>query len=89
MHNLTINYIIYVHLINVMQSDGDSFCGDVFLDSVNMAWIGQDFKPNKWKANIFGSLISRIKFFEVIKENAYLKYKSPLQQVTHKIRFEC
>ena len=40
-----------------MQSDGNSFCGDIVLDIVNMTFIydGLDLDQNYEKANIFGS----------------------------------
>ena len=32
-----------------------------------------NFRPNTWKANIFGLLFLRFKMFRVIQENAYIR----------------
>ena len=33
---------VYLKKNSVMQSDGNSFCGDVVLDSFNMVYSGED-----------------------------------------------
>ena len=47
--------LIRTNFYSVMQSDGNSFCGDVILDSFNKAYWKEEFFKNKYiKANIFG-----------------------------------
>ena len=47
-------YLIILMHYGVMQSDGNSFGGDVVLDIVKKVW-GQHFRPDIRKANTFGS----------------------------------
>ena len=58
-----------------MQSDRNSFCGDVILDSFNMTY--RDEGPNLlnklWKANLLGPLLWRFLILRLIEENVYLK----------------
>ena len=58
-----------------MQSDGNSFCGDVVLGSFNMSYRDEDiyFKVKVCKANILEFLLWRFYILRVIDENAYLK----------------
>ena len=51
-------------LYSVMQSDGNSFCGNVVLNGVCMAYRNEDSMLDK---------IRRSKYFRVIEENAYFK----------------
>ena len=71
-----------------MQSDGNSFCGNVVLNGVYMH-IGMKTALRKKlrEANVFQLLLQRFKIFRVIEENAYLKKYSTIQQGTHKIGF--
>ena len=56
-----------------MQSDGNSFCGDVVLDSLNMVYSEEE----KYEKKIFGgSLLWRLFISRVIEEYAYLKNNS-------------
>ena len=57
-----------------MQSDGNRFCGDVLLDSVNMAYGHEEsVLDQKYEKQISRDRIIKIWNFEVIEENAYLK----------------
>ena len=59
-----------------MQSERNSFCGDVVLDSVNIEFRDKDnlcFLQNIWISIIFEFLSWRFQFFWVIEENSYSK----------------
>ena len=71
-----------------MQSVGDSFCGDVVLDS--LAWytvMKTAFKTKSMKSESLGIFIMKILDFGFITENAYKERYSTKQQGTHKIGF--
>ena len=54
-----------------MQSDGNSFCRDVALDSVNMAYKDEDSILDQYmKSKYFSIFIMQIFIFRVIEENA-------------------
>ena len=66
-------------LYSVMQSDGNSFCGDVILDSFNMANSDEDSILDKkiCKAIILLTLLKRFWIFRVIDKYAFLnKYST-------------
>ena len=57
-----------------MQSDGNSFCGDVVLDGFNMSYRDEDsILEQKYEKQITWDLIIKISFSKVIKENAFKK----------------
>ena len=58
-----------------MQSDGNSFCGDVVLDSFNMQYRDEDSILDQiHEKPIFSNfLYADLKFFRENKETAYLK----------------
>ena len=57
-------------IYSVVQSDGHRFCGDVVLDSFNIAYGLEDSALTKsMKRKYFGIVITRFKILEVIEEN--------------------
>ena len=58
-----------------MKSDGNSFYGDVVLDSFNMSSRDEDRILDQMylKGDILVSLLWRFKILEVIEGNAYFK----------------
>ena len=63
-NNLDIVKPFRMHLYSVMQSDRNSFCGNVVLNSDIMAF-GENtfFLPNIWKPNMFEFLLCSLDFF--------------------------
>ena len=60
-----------------MQSDRNSFWGNVVLDSFNMAYRDESSILNhNYEKQIFWDLIMNILNFQVIEENTYLKKNS-------------
>ena len=73
-----------------MQSDGNSFSGDVVLDDFNMLYSDEDSKLDQiyfLKTNISGLLFWRFEILWVIEENEYSKKYTTEQQRTHKLGF--
>ena len=56
-----------------MQSDRNTFYGDVVLDSFNKASRDEDNILDQIKAIIFGFLLWRFHILKVLEENAYLR----------------
>ena len=56
-----------------MQSDGNSFCGDVVLDDFKMSYKDEDSILGQKREKKMGSLSWRFYILEVIEENEYLK----------------
>ena len=56
-----------------MQSDGNSYCGDVVLDSFNMTYRDEDgILDQKYEKQIFWDLYHE-EILRGIAENAYIK----------------
>ena len=55
-----------------MQSDRNSFCGDVVLDGFNIV-MKTVFKSKSMKSKYLVIFIRKILYLELIEENAYLK----------------
>ena len=61
-----------------MQSNENSFCGHVVLDSINMAYMDEDSLSYQiYKMQIFSDI--RFQILRVIEGNAYLREYSTLQ----------
>ena len=55
-----------------MRSDGNSFCGDVVLDSFNMSYRDEDsILVKKYESKYLGIFIMKILNFKVHEENAH------------------
>ena len=61
-------------MYSVMKSDGNSFCGDVVLDSFNTAYRDEDsILDQKYEKQISWDLYHEDFKLKVIGENAYLE----------------
>ena len=57
---------------SVMQSDGNSFCGDVVLDRFYIVYSDEDsIKDQKYEKRILGFLLRRFQNFRMIEKYGY------------------
>ena len=75
-----------IQYYSVMQSDGNSFCGDVVLGSFNISYRDEDsILEQKYEKQISWDFYHD--FILLIEENAYLKKYSTKQQGAKKNGF--
>ena len=70
-----------------MRSYGNIFCGDVVLDSVNIAYSDEDSSLYQINSICFGTFIMKLEHFINDWRNYIFKEDTTPQQGTHEIVF--